>query len=232
MKISFFSDLFNLLFPRSCTICGARLAVCEKVFCTSCNFFLPRTHYHTDPYHNEMAKTFWGRLPIERCSALCFFEPGSKVAYPIYAVKYHDKPNIGFLLGKLMASEVSESNFFQDIDCIIPIPLEHSRQVHRGYNQSEEIAKGIAHITHLPVLNKVVKRIHFAESQTSKDRWQRNDNVKDAFQLTDSSAIAHKHILIVDDVVTTGATICACATALMNAPDIRISVLSYGFVKH
>ena len=134
-------------------------------------------------------------------------------------------------MGRMMARELQKSDFFEGIDAIVPIPLAKKRQRQRGYNQSEMLATGVSEITGLPIYNKVVKRTTFEGSQTNRGRWERNENVEKVFQLTDSEALHGKHILIIDDVVTTGATIIACAKELSKAEDVRFSILALGFAK-
>jgi ComF family protein len=134
-------------------------------------------------------------------------------------------------MGRLMAKELQTSGFFDGIDGIVPIPLAKKRLRQRGYNQSLEIARGISEITSLPIYNKVVIRKVFEGSQTNKGRWERNENVEGVFELKDASAIQGKHLLIIDDVVTTGATVLACAKELCKAGNVKVSVISLGFSK-
>ena len=230
--ISFWHRLLDLISPRICVVCGKRLAVTEKVICNKCNFHLPRTGYSNNPYENEMAKLFWGQIPIERAAALFHYESHSETANIIYQLKYKDHPEIGPLMGRMVATELKRDGFFDGIDEIVPVPLTKERLRQRGYNQSEEIAKGVNEITGLPINKDAVKRIVFKGSQTRRSRWDRQENVEYAFKLTHSEPIAGKHLLIVDDVVTTGATIIACAKELVKAGNVKISVLSLGLTKH
>jgi ComF family protein len=131
----------------------------------------------------------------------------------------------------MLAKEVQTAGFFDGIDGIIAVPLAKKRQQQRGYNQSEEIAQGVSEITGLPILKKVVRRTVFEGSQTNKGRWERHDNVEHVFELIDTKAVSGQHLLLIDDVVTTGATCLACAKALCQAGDVRISILSLGFAK-
>lgn len=228
---SFFTRLLDLLSPRMCAICGNRLSINEQTICAKCNLHLPRTHYGRQPYDNEMARLLWGQIPVERVAALFFYEPGSQVSQMIHQMKYGNHPEIGEVMGRMAARELAEVGFFEDIDMIVPVPLAAKRKRERGYNQSEEIAKGVGDIVHLPVMTNIVTRQSFHGSQTQLGKWERNENVKDAFQLCDSKAISKKHILLVDDIMTTGATIVACAGVLPEAGDVRISVLTLGFTK-
>ena len=230
--ISFWSSLLDLISPRTCVVCGQRLSVSEETICSKCNLHLPRTGFQQDPYENIMAKMFWGQIPIERATALFYYEPHAETANILYEMKYKNHPEIGEVMGRLMARELQMSNFFEGIDGIIPVPLAKKRQRQRGYNQSHELAKGISEITGLPIYNKVVRRTVFEGSQTSLGRWERNENVEHVFELKDASTVQGKHLLIVDDVVTTGATIIACAKELCKAGGVRISVLSLGLAKN
>ena len=204
--ISFWHRLLDLISPRLCVVCGQRLSISEEVICAKCNLHLPRTDFHQDPYENEMAKLFWHQIPIERATALFYYEAHSETANILYELKYKN-------------------------DGIVPIPLAKKRQRQRGYNQSMEIARGVSEVTCLPIYNKVVRRNAFEGSQTNKGRWERNENVEHVFEVEDISAIQGKHLLIVDDVVTTGATVLACAQELCKAPDVKVTILALGFAK-
>lgn len=231
MVISSWHRLLDLISPRLCVVCGQRLTVSEDVICTKCNLHLPRTDFHQDPYENEMAKLFWHQIPIERATALFYYESHAETANILYELKYKNHPEVGEVMGRLMAKELQPSGFFDGIDGIVPIPLAKKRQRQRGYNQSMEIARGISEITSLPIYNKVVRRKVFEGSQTNKGRWERNENVEGVFELKDASAIQGKHLLMVDDVVTTGATVIACVQELCKADNVRVSVLALGFSK-
>ena len=233
MKIvSFWHRVLDVISPRICVMCGRRLSATEDVICNKCNFHLPRTGLAKDAYNNVMAKLFWGRLPIERASALFYYEGHSETANIIYQLKYKGHPEIGYIMGRMVAREFLSYDFFEGIDGIVPVPLARKRQRQRGYNQSEMIAEGISEATGLPIFDKVIRRTDFKESQTRMGRWERNKNVEDVFQLTDGSRIRGKHLLMVDDVVTTGATVVACGQELLKAGNISLSVVSLGFAKN
>lgn len=223
--------LTNLVAPKQCVMCGCRLAVGEDVVCTSCNLDLPRTNYHEKPYDNEMAKLFWGRMPVEKAAALFFYRARSASSRIVYSMKYLGHPEVGELMGRMAAVEFAKSGFFDDVDLIVPVPLAKKRQRARGYNQSMEIARGVSEITRLPIVADAVVRKSFNGSQTEMNRWQRNENVEDVFTLKDGSRIEGRHVLIVDDVVTTGATVISCANELRRCGDVKFSVMSLGFTK-
>jgi ComF family protein len=192
---------------------------------------LPRTNYADNPYENDMARLFWGQLPVERCAALFFYQGGSGPSQILYELKYKNYPEIGEFFGRMIAEEWNDTGFFEGIDLIVPVPLAKERQRQRGYNQSLHIARGIGSVTRLPIFTNAVSREQFVESQTQKDRWQRNENVEGCFRLNDGSALKGRHVLLVDDVVTTGATICSCGREMLKAGDVRFSILTIGFAK-
>jgi ComF family protein len=192
---------------------------------------LPRTDFHRNALDNPMARLFWGIIPVERVAALFYYEAGSETANILYELKYHNHPEIGVVMGRMIGREFSESGFFDGIDMLVPIPLARSRQRHRGYNQSRSIAEGISQITGQPISDQLVRRTHFVKSQTQMGRRERQENVADVFEVKNLDGIHGRHLLLIDDVVTTGATITACARELLKAGDVTLSILSLGFVK-
>lgn len=229
--ISFWRRLLDLIAPRTCMVCGHRLTPTEEVICARCNFHLPRTGFLRDACGNEMARLFWAQIPIERAAALFYYEPQAETARIIYTLKYDHHPESGVVMGRMMAQELNSSGFFDGIDAIVPIPLARKRLRQRGYNQSMEIAKGVSAVTRLPIISNAVKRTAFEGSQTSKGFWGRKENVEKAFQLVNGKDIKNKHLLIIDDVVTTGATVMACSKELTKAGGVKVSVLALCFAK-
>ncbi|MBR1687348.1 MAG: ComF family protein [Prevotella sp.] len=231
MKTSFWSRLLDLLSPRLCTVCGQRLSLSELSLCQRCYLHLPRTGFALSPDDNEMARLFWGLLPIERAAALFYYEPQSEAARLVYDLKYHNHPDIGTDIGRMMAAELQPTGFFEGIDALIPVPLARKRQRQRGYNQSECIARGISEITHLPIVTNAVGRTRFDESQTGLSRWSRQTNVEARFTARETGQLEHCHVLLIDDVCTTGATLTACAHPLLAVPGIRFSILTLGMTR-
>lgn len=231
-KISFITRLTEFIAPRKCAICGCRMGVMEDDLCASCNARLPRTRHYADPTDNEMARLFYGKIPVERCAALFFYEARSQADNLIYDLKYASRPEIGETLGRLIAHEMSPHGFFDGIDVIIPMPLANVRERQRGYNQSLEIARGLRAVTHIPINCKAVRRLTFGESLTKMDFRERMEAVQGAFKLHDGRIIKDKHVLLVDDVVTTGATTTACARELLKVDGVRISIVSAAFTKN
>ena len=178
-----------------------------------------------------MAQLFWKLTNIQKAAALFYYHPHSETAQLVYRLKYNNRPDIGEDMGRVMASEMQLSDFFSDIDILLPVPLSRKRLRQRGYNQSEQLAVGISDVTHLPIVTKALRRKDFHQSQTTLNRWQRQENVADTFQLKDAQQLQGKHVLLIDDICTTGATLIACADALQDVEGICISVLTLGFTK-
>lgn len=231
MLTSFWTRIFDLAAPRLCPICRQRLAPSESTLCAACHMEMPLTHYEEQPYDNQMAQRFWSLVPIERAAALVFYPPQSAIARLIYDMKYFDRPDIGYHLGRIMARQFATHDFFLGVDAIVPTPLTRKRQWHRGYNQSLMIARGIASSTGLPVYNKVVRRIRFDASQTALNTKQRMENTEGVFQLVRPDRVAGRHLLLVDDIMTTGATLLSLAGELQKATDVRFSIATLGYTK-
>ena len=220
----------DLISPRLCVVCGNRLAVTEETLCSKCYLHLPRTDFANDLYENVMAKLFWGQIKLEKATALFYYEPHAETAQILYELKYKNHPEIGVVMGRMMAKELMKSGLFEDIDALVPVPLAKKRERERGYNQSLELAKGVSEVTGLPIANLVIRRTKFVGSQTKRGRWERNENVEHVFELVDEN-ISDQHLLLIDDVVTTGATVIACAKEMQKASNVKISVLALGFAK-
>ena len=223
--------ILDFISPRLCVVCGQRLAPTERSLCGVCLFHLPRTNFHLKPLDNPMAQLFWVLSPVEKAAALFYYHPHAEMAQMVYRLKYNNRPDIGENMGRVMASELQQSDFFSDIDVLLPVPLSSKRLRQRGYNQSEMLARGVSDVTHLPLVTKALCRKEFHQSQTKLTRWQRQENVADTFHLVDDSRLKGRHVLLIDDVCTTGATLIACANALKDVEGIRISVLTLGFTK-
>ena len=223
MKMTLLTDLWQLFFPRCCLLCGQRLLKGEEHICFRCLVALPRTHLQKE---NELEKSLWGKLPIERANAFLFYAKGGDVRKLLFDLKYYGNADLGHFLGRCMASELLPSGFFNDIDYIVPVPLHARKQKKRGYNQSEVLAEGIASVTKIPMDKHLLIRNKDIETQTHKGNYERWENVRNVFECLSPEKLSDKHILLVDDVLTTGATIVACADALGKIPGLRISVLT------
>lgn len=231
MATTLWSDVLDFVSPRRCTVCGGRLAPTEHALCTVCCLRLPRTGFCLSPTDNPVAKLFWGQVAVERATAFFYHEPHSETSRLVYSLKYRGRPDIGVALGRLAALEMMAAGFLAGIDVVVPVPLAKRRLRERGYNQSAAIAEGIGSAAGLPVETRAVVRTVYHGSQTSLSRWQRLDNVDGAFCLKDASRLQGRHALLVDDIVTTGATAIACASALASVPGLRLSFMALGFTK-
>lgn len=223
--------LLDFISPRACRICGKRLSTAEEEICTVCNRHLPRTGYAAMPYDNNMAKRFWGRFNIERAAALFFYESHNSPSRLIHDIKYHGKEELGLWLGRITAEEFASDGFFDGIDMIVPVPITWRRRWKRGYNQSHAIARGVSEVTGIPVNAKALRRTRFSGSQTLLSASERMGNVADSFCLRQVKGIGGKHILLVDDIVTTGATASECGKLLETAGAEKVSVMSIGCTK-
>lgn len=223
--MSIWTDLWKLFFPQCCLVCGKTLLEGEEYLCFHCLSNMPRTHLylHKD---NEMEKELWGKFPIERASAYLYYSKGGDVKKLLTDLKYRGNADLGCFLGRCMTREMLSSGFFQGVDGIIPVPLHPRKQKIRGYNQSIMLANGISSVTNIPVWNDLLVRTQYTQTQTRKGSYERWLNVKDMFECTSPERLRGKHVLLVDDVFTTGATLVACADAFRQIPDLRFSVLT------
>lgn len=199
--------------------------------CDNCLHHLPLTLFSRNAYDNPMARLFWGLFPVERAAAWFFYEAGTETANMVHAMKYYGREDVAEELGRMAANEWQTDDFFDGIDCIVPVPLSEDRMRQRGYNQSALIAKGMARTTGLPVYEKVLKRRFFHESQTHLTALERRENVEQAFLLDKTDGLEGKHLLLVDDVLTTGSTLMACAQQLVQIPQVKISIATLGMTK-
>ena len=221
-------DFFSLLFPRLCYACGNQLMRNESLICTECFVVIPRTNYHFVE-DNPVAQLFWGRCLIEKAAAFSYYNKGSRIRKLIHNLKYNGIREIGYVLGRLYGLSLKTSGFINDIDIIIPVPLHPVKKRIRGFNQSETISMGIADATHLPVDLKSLARVLVSATQTKRSRYERWTNVEGIFQVLDSQTIMGKHVLLVDDVITTGSTIESCTNELLKIEGVKVSAVALAF---
>lgn len=218
-------SLLSLIFPRLCIMCYSETPNKGQQFCVECLINMPYTN-HFKKKSNASAKKFWGRIIFEDAASLLNFYDYSDVRWMIHKLKYEGRKDIGYTLGLIVGKKMNVSTYFNSIDLIIPIPLHKEKIIKRGYNQAFYIAKGISEVIDVPIRNDVIIKCKHTRSQTRMGRIERIRNVLDSFQLMDKNGISGRHILIVDDVLTTGATIEACARKLMEADNIKISIVT------
>ena len=219
-------DVMQLFFPRYCWLCGRRLTIGEEHLCTACLLSIPRTGFHLKP-GNIMERRFWGIDPIVKCSSYFFYQREATSSLLLYHLKYYNHPWLGEFLGRCMAQEIlTTSNFFDEVDMIVPVPLHPKKEKQRGYNQCHYISMGVSSATGIPIREALVQRTRANDSQTHLSITERMSNVKDLFKVKMSVDLVGKTILIVDDVCTTGATILAVMDAFHSIPDVRFQVLT------
>lgn len=223
------SDIRDLLFPRYCKVCGRKLVPSEKHLCINCLRMLPLTHFEEEAL-NPMMQKFMGDTVIRRASAWLYYEKEHAHAHLIHHAKYFNHPEVGTYLGRCAATAMKESGFFNDIDGILPVPLSRHRQRKRGYNQCDFIARGVSEVTGIPVIIGNLIRTHDNPTQTYRGRTERQANVQDIFAVKNPEALKGRTLLLLDDVITTGATLRSCATTLeAQVPDIRIIAFTLAY---
>lgn len=217
------NDLLNLFYPRLCLLCKKTLIEGEEQICLHCLSDLSYSHFSVTG-NNPASQLFAGKIPFIHATAFLLFEKGGHVQQLIHALKYYDNKELGYQLGKIAALEYINKGLFTNVDYLIPIPLHPRKQRKRGYNQAEWIAMGIQSVTNIPIHTTAVRRIHSTETQTHKQVYERWKNVQSIFELSDAGALSGKHILLIDDVITTGATMEACINTLLSSSGIQISI--------
>ncbi|MCC6385173.1 MAG: ComF family protein [Bacteroidia bacterium] len=224
MKINTqFYSILHLFYPVCCQACGKALLRGEEVICTFCLYHLPRTNFHT--YRgNAVEKKFWGKVNIKSATAYFYFSKGQRVQKLIHHLKYSGAREIGAFVGNLIGNDLKQSDWFNSADAVIPVPLHFSRIRTRGYNQSELLADAIAQCLGCPVETELLYRAVKTETQTKKHRYERWENVGSVFQIKPGVFRGYRHILLIDDVITTGSTLAACAETLIQGTGAQISI--------
>ena len=218
-------DLKELLFPRYCKVCRRRLTHSEQHLCVSCLLELPRTHYERTP-NNMLMQHFMEWSEVVAATAYFYYYKEGRYSNLIHHLKYYDHPEVGTYLGRLAATELQASRFFEGIDLIVPVPLSKNKLRKRGYNQCDYIAQGISQIIGADLHTHCIERTVNTDTQTRKSRSERWKNTEKIFQVTHANTLKGKHILLVDDVATTGATLHACTSAILKVPNVSISIFT------
>lgn len=216
-------DFLHLFYPELCEACSSALYKNENLICLRCLAKLPYTSYENiSP--NKTDKLFWGRIRIEKATSLLFFTKGSRVQVLMHGLKYKGRKDIGFYLGELMYHKLHKANWLDSVDCIMPVPMHSAKQKKRGYNQAELIAQGLSTGSGIPLNLSNLRRVKNVQSQTKKSRIERYENMLQVFEVESFEEQIPGHVLLIDDIITTGATIEACALVLLESGVKKVSV--------
>ncbi len=222
-----FTSLLQLFFPHICEGCQRHLAHTETILCLRCMRRLPATGYQRYA-NNQVAQAFWGRVSIRNAMAGYYYTQAAMLQRLIHRFKYHQRKDIALFFGRQLGHMLLESEWLHEVEAIVPVPLNKLKEKRRGYNQAALLATGIAAIVQKPVLERALDREYQAGSQTRRGRSSRWENVAGAFTVKDTACLQNRHILLIDDVITTGATTEACSQALLAA-GATVSICSLAF---
>jgi ComF family protein len=223
-------DAICLFYPRLCLACGKQHLPSKQILCTTCEFLLPRTDFHLFK-ENDFTRKVWGRVDIQTGTSLFHFLKESKTQNLIHNLKYRGKKEVGVILGKMLGKTLIKSELYQNIDLIVPIPLHFKKEIKRGFNQSDVFARGLSETMKIPWAKDALERKIFTETQTQKSRIERFQNVIKAFKVKRPELLRNKHILLVDDVLTTGATLEAGAIKILKVRGTKVSLATIAFAK-
>jgi len=227
---NWFYDILGLVFPNLCAACEQPLVRGENVICMSCGFKLPQTDFHLFE-DNPVSRIFWGRVDLHAATSFLYFNKGGKVQHLIHELKYKGNKEVGIYLGQTLGRALKSKGLFQTVEVVIPVPLHPKKQQLRGYNQSEQITMGLAETMHVYHSVNNLFRNTFTETQTKKSRYNRWQNVSGKFSVRYPNKLQGKHLLLVDDVLTTGATLEACAQELAKISGVKISVATLAYAQ-
>lgn len=217
------TDTLHLFYPHVCIGCGSDLIQQGNIICLKCSSILPQTNF-AQHANNPIEKIFWGRIALVAAHSEFYFSKESLIQQLIHQLKYNNNKEIGFYMGEIMGSSLLDSNRFNTIDALIPLPLNAAKERKRGYNQAAIICEGISAVMQIPVIKNNVLRQRYTDTQTKKHRTERWQNVADSFIIKDATSLRGKHLLLIDDVVTTGATLEACGNSMQVIEGVKLSI--------
>jgi ComF family protein len=230
VKSNYLGDFVSLLFPELCAACRESLMANEHLICTECRYSLPFTNFHLQP-DNIVAQQFWGKIHLEAAYSLYYFSKGGKIQNLMHQFKYKGMEQIGNLLGNIAGDQLIKNKVFNTVDFIVPVPLHKKRMRQRGYNQSACFAEGLAEKLNAEVEINNLVRLTATETQTHKSRFARFENMQEVFTVANPEKLMKKHILLVDDVITTGSTLEACGAQLLKIPGLKLSIATIAYAE-
>lgn len=228
--MKFLKDILNIFYPDVCLCCKNPLTVQEETICLTCRFDLPLTNFSSEK-ENLVEKTFYGRVLIESGTALFYFLKPSSVQQLIHELKYRGQQQVGEFAGNWLGEEILLSERFENLDCIIPVPLHKNKLKARGYNQLTVFGETLSKKLNIPFYEDVLFKTDTSKTQTKKLRLDRWKNTQHKFIIQNNEKISHNHILLIDDIITTGATLEACASTLLYEHNIKVSIASIAYTK-
>lgn len=230
LQHGYLSDFVSLLFPELCAACRESLMANEYLICTDCLYNLPFTNFHLQA-DNIVAQQFWGKIELEGAYSLYYFSKGGKIQNLMHQFKYKGMKEIGNLLGNIAGGQLIKNKVFNTVDMIIPVPLHKKRMLQRGFNQSVCFAEGLSERLNAPVENINLVRVMATETQTHKSRFARFENMQEVFTVRNHEKLINKHVLLVDDVITTGSTLEACGTELLKIDGLKLSIATIAYAE-
>jgi ComF family protein len=228
MRSNHLQSFLHLFFPHNCEGCGLGLRYGKDFLCPRCTHRLPETNFFALP-GNPVEKLFYGRIPLTNAGATYYFTKNSLLQHLMIQLKYRNNREAGYFLGRMIGNRLEKSMAFSDVDLLIPLPLNPKKEFTRGYNQAALICDGIGSTWKRPVLHRAVERSRFTETQTKQNRISRWQNMEGVFVVADPAPLRNKHILLVDDVITTGATLEACGSAILAVEGTRLSIAAAAY---
>lgn len=225
---NYLEDFLHLFFPHNCVGCGTDILNNDDLLCAYCLTQLPETGFLAMPA-NPVEKIFYGRLPVQHAGSAFYFNKDSLLQHLIIQFKYKNNREAGIYLGKILGRAIRDAVRFDDTDVIVPLPLNEKKLFKRGYNQASMLAKGIAEVWQKPIIENAVERIQFTETQTHKNRITRWQTMEGVFKVTDESVLKNKHVLLLDDIITTGATLESCGAAILKTESTKISICTLAY---
>ncbi|MBC3539486.1 ComF family protein [Rufibacter sp. H-1] len=226
---SLYHDFLALLFPEDCRACAGELALGEEIICSHCRIKLPYTDFHLSPTANPLHEVFWGRVPLQLAVSFLKFQEKGRVQRLLHQLKYKGQEEVGVVLGRWFGAQLREQKAFQTVDVVVPVPLHPGKLKQRGYNQVEGFAQQLAEALDVPLARKALQKNRFSSTQTTKNRQARWEAMQQLYAIHLPEEIKGRHVLLVDDVITTGATLEACAQLLLRNGASAVSVASIAY---